>query len=385
MPERRFENGKGTALSADRAGIAGSVFFDVGFQATGEVRLLGATIGGNLTCRGGRFEQSEGFALSLDGAEIAGAAYFDGEFRATGVFRLPGASIAMLFDHAGTGPPLILDGLTGTRFGNGSACDAASRIAWLDRQPDRDLGADFKPQPWEQCAAVLAAMGHEEDAKLVRMEKRRRMRRARLLRATTLLDKLRAHISGIFDRLLDLSIGYGWRPMRPVYALLVVWLVASFGYAALPPGIMAPTDPRLFLDPSIPAECRVDWIGLTGPVPPRPDDESRRRTLTGTPAEEPPPAWKDICGRRLPSEYSAFQPVLYALDVLLPVVDLRQERDWAPRVTDVDGKSLRPIGHDPEGWGWGYVVRAFEWFLIAFGWVASLLLAAAVSGVVRRD
>lgn len=416
----RFDNAEGDALSADGAEIGGDVFLDPGFHATGAVRLLGAKIGGDLTCRLGRFDNPGRIGLALDNAKVAGTAFFDGSFEATGELRLTGASIATVFDDAKTGPILVLDGFTWTRFGPGAACDARSRIAWLDRQPPDDLGADFKPQPWEQCAAVLAAMGHEEDARRIRMEKRRRMRRARLLRAVTPRDRARAWVGGIFDRLLDLSIGYGWRPLRPVYALFGLWLVASLAYASLPPGVMAPTDSRVFLDPSIPAECRVDWIGYSGPTPPRVDDEKRRETLSRELGAPQTLAWKDICGRRLPSEYSAFQPALYALDVLLPVVDLRQERDWAPRITDVDGNTLYPIGAPlhidhpvvsvitgavgaawskcfdglewvlglrfrPFEFGVGHLTRLFEWGLIGFGWIASLLLVAGVTGVVRRD
>jgi len=48
--------GTGTALNADGINVKGGTFLREGFHAQGEVRLLGAQIGGNLDCTGGRFE-----------------------------------------------------------------------------------------------------------------------------------------------------------------------------------------------------------------------------------------------------------------------------------------------------------------------------------------
>lgn len=76
----------------------------------------------------------------------------------------------------------------------------------------------------------------------------------------------------------------------------------------------------------------------------------------------------------MPSEYSEFEPFIYAADVALPVVNLRMEVDWAPRVVFTDGT------RDNFGW-W---VRAYEWFLIAAGWILSLLFVSAVGGGIRK-
>ncbi|MEO0908819.1 MAG: hypothetical protein AAFX96_00380, partial [Pseudomonadota bacterium] len=80
------------------------------------------------------------------------------------------------------------------------------------------------------------------------------------------------------------------------------------------------------------------------------------------------------CGSAMPSEYSEFQSFIYAADVALPVVNLRMEDDWAPRVVHTDGTS------NSIGW-W---VRTFEWFLIAAGWILSLLFVSAVGSSIRR-
>ena len=60
-------------ISADRLKTAGGVFLTNGFRAEGEVRLLGADIGGQLGCTGATFSNPTGDALSADGLKTAGA------------------------------------------------------------------------------------------------------------------------------------------------------------------------------------------------------------------------------------------------------------------------------------------------------------------------
>ena len=81
------------ALSADGAKIAGDVRLREGFRAFGEVRLLGATIGGDLDCVGGEFRNEGRDALSADGAKIAGEVGLREGFQAFGAVRLRGATI----------------------------------------------------------------------------------------------------------------------------------------------------------------------------------------------------------------------------------------------------------------------------------------------------
>ena len=60
------------AIGADGLKVKGSLFLRNGFHAEGEVRLLGATIGGNLDARGGTFKNPNGNALNADGIKVTG-------------------------------------------------------------------------------------------------------------------------------------------------------------------------------------------------------------------------------------------------------------------------------------------------------------------------
>ena len=88
-----FINRVGDALSADRMKVEGGVILVGGFRAEGEVRLLGAIIGGNLECVNGTFINPEGNALNADGVNVEGSVNLRDGFRAEGEVRLIGASI----------------------------------------------------------------------------------------------------------------------------------------------------------------------------------------------------------------------------------------------------------------------------------------------------
>jgi hypothetical protein len=59
----------------------------------------------------------------------------------------------------------------------------------------------------------------------------------------------------------------------------------------------------------------------------------------------------------------AFQPVAYTLDILLPIVDLGQEKAW-----------------QPEG-----VAQVWAWLLTGAGWVLTTAVVAGLTNAFKRD
>jgi len=96
-----FENPDGAALNADGIQVTGGVFLHKGFHASGEVRLLNASVGGNLECSRGQFENPDAYALSADRIQVTGTVFLDEKFHATGVVRLLGASVGGNLDCSG--------------------------------------------------------------------------------------------------------------------------------------------------------------------------------------------------------------------------------------------------------------------------------------------
>ncbi len=88
------------SIAADGAHVKNSIFLRSGFHAGGEVRLAAARIGGNLECDGSTFENpvrsgapGSGFALVADGAIVDGAVFLRNGFNAEGEVRLVGAQV----------------------------------------------------------------------------------------------------------------------------------------------------------------------------------------------------------------------------------------------------------------------------------------------------
>jgi hypothetical protein len=379
----QFEPAQGEALIADRAVVKGSVFLEEGFKATGEVRLLGAQIGSNLACRGGQFEPTQGNALSADGAIVKGGFFFRNLAKPVKVVSLASVVVGRLIDDENAwGSGLVLDGFTYAHLAGGAPCSARARLAWLEKQIPahrgaQDQGADFRPQPWRQLQTVLRDMGHIEDARQVAIAFENRLRQIGRIGVTpTGWNPVRA---GIFRTTANGAhwafwalAGYGYRPMRLLMWFVVVWLSCAAFYSALalpPQGVFAPSDPLVFQ--------HADYAACV------PSSDAAQTELAKTKNAAPPTVkgagnWY-LC-EKLREEYSTFSPLAYSLDVLLPLVDLGQEKAWGP---------LIPTPR--EAWyaelfavSWKHVARWLIWFETLFGWVGSLLFVAIVSGLAKR-
>ncbi len=166
--------------------------------------------------------------------------------------------------------------------------------------------------------------------------------------------------------------GYGYRPLRLVYSAVSMWFLASLLYAhAAAIGIMAPSNASIIAH----RQLHTDLLGT------KPDSgagSGADSSACGVRGEaQPANFWPNCPG--LPSEYTTFYSFAYSLDLILPLVDLQQERDWAPAVSYADehGTVRNSVA--------GQVIRAFMWFEILFGWTASLVLVAVLTRLVEKD
>jgi hypothetical protein len=81
------------ALNAEGAKISGRVFLSNALVERGEVRFLGATIGGSLECDGARLVNPKGETLDADGVRINGRAFLRNGFKSEGMVDLTEATI----------------------------------------------------------------------------------------------------------------------------------------------------------------------------------------------------------------------------------------------------------------------------------------------------
>ncbi|HET7015745.1 MAG TPA: hypothetical protein VFI65_17630 [Streptosporangiaceae bacterium] len=96
----KFANPSGYALHADALHARDGVYLDRGFEATAEVRLVGATIAGELCCTQGHFDNPSGSALNAERIK-ADDVYLDRGFRASGQVRFTDAQVSRHFNATG--------------------------------------------------------------------------------------------------------------------------------------------------------------------------------------------------------------------------------------------------------------------------------------------
>lgn len=374
----RFENPGGVALDCEALQVEADVFLREGFHAEGKVNLIRAHVQGHLICQEGRFDSG----LATEGLRVEGALYWRGLAGFSGPLNFNDAHVGRLCDDAESwrdAKPLYLSGFRYERLDSGMS--VAERLTWLSRKVERRItpaiakildhdgntrldqpsfirGADKKqcdPQPYTQLAKVLREQGMPQGAARILEERDKRVRRASYHRAMAAQDgtfragwaaQLAALMRPI-NALFGAVFGYGHRPGRAIYWVLGLWLFATLLYAQVwAVDQMAPESAIVLTSP--------DWIAAvegyednpTGPLP-----------LT---------LWKDSPTAK---DYETFQPMLYALDVFIPLDALGQEAAWAP---------------SPVRGNWGAFGFWAKPALQVAGWIITAVGAAAVAGLVGR-
>jgi hypothetical protein len=346
------------ALNAGRIAVKGNALLNNDFAANGTVRLNGATIGGNLDCKRATFRSGSGWSIQAERSSVSGLFYFKNlRMPAEGV-DLSSARVRILVDDfEAWGEEINLGGFTYERFANSSDTDVPTqtdvqkRIAWVYKQEasghDGKPGR-FLPQPWLQLRKVLREEGHAEDARLVGIafEKRRRKR-----------GQIKGLVPRILHRFYGIFTGYGYRPIWLFYWTFGVWLVCATVYdVAARLDEFSPTNFAMYEDPA----CRHQLA-------------IAKQSAPANPVYSPP------CNMN----YPVFSPLVYSLNVLLPVVELGEEAAWTP-----NSKPFSPVWWrnlvQPFS-NWGNFVQLLIWLETLFGWVAGLLLVAVVSGLARRQ
>jgi hypothetical protein len=348
----KITNAGGRALSADRAKFTGTLFLR-GAEVTGEVRLVGARIGGNLDCVGAKITNADGKALNAGGAKVTGSFYLRQGAKIDGALDLTAAELGAINDEPACWPKkpgnLLLDRCRYGAF-TGFGISAADRIRWLALQDPAKYGREFAPSAYEKCAKVFRDMGHLADAKKILIEKEKLQRADRLKRIGNPLVKA---ATWLVDRLLGATVRYWQKPLFALWWLLGFWLfgMVVFQYAWQEDAFK----------PNNAVVLRADeWVGCSVNAKPY---AFRKDTATASQLG---------CFLAQPEAegFPKFDVLVYALDVLLPLVQLEQQVHWVP------DEDIRPIG------------RRAKWLVyieIVAGWVLSLLVVAGLSGLIKSD
>jgi hypothetical protein len=220
------------------------------------------------------------------------------------------------------------------------SCDrsAAARLAFLERMPKKY----FSVQPYEHIAKLLDQAGQDEDAKEVLIEESRRD----FEESTSWLRRQWGHV-------LWALLGYGHRKFKPLwylaYLVVVGWIVFGLGDRC---ALLGPVGEDVLVSQS--------WLAR--------DTLSRAMSLD------------EQRSLGLPPGFPPLSPLMYSLDLALPIIDLRQEAYWIP-----DPARGRVISHDT----WfgdlttARVLRWYMWAHILLGWTFTTFFIVGLTGLVK--
>ncbi|MFE6162663.1 membrane-associated oxidoreductase [Streptomyces sp. NPDC056486] len=273
----------GVALHAETLSV-GTDLRAMRLRAHGTLNLSGARIPRHVNLAYARLSHPGGSALRASSCVI-GELWLREAAPIQGAVNLRRSQLDLLHVPAEVWPTQVkLDGLAYQRLA--PHLPAERRLPLLERET-----AGYLPQSYEQLAAAYRTVGDEAAARTVQLARLRRHRR-------TLPPYAR-----IWGHLQDVTVGYGFRPMRAAGWLLVLLLIGALAFA------------------------------LHHPRPLKSD------------------------------EAPDFNPVFYTLDLLLPIIGFGQESAFAP-----------------EGW-----YQWLSYLLVATGWVLVTTVAAGITRSLSRQ
>lgn len=360
----QFINKGEVAIDAERVKVTGDVFLCEGcwrrskpieggrFRIEGNINLIGAEVGGTVKFEGASFASASASPISSDisllGATIKRELIWKKvvsprqvilDLRMARVGRLSLSSDSWLERGNLRLDALVYDQLSledaprPHMVKGGVRRDIDARIDWLRLQGDQ-----FHYQPYEQLAASLRKHGRDRDAKTVLIAKAED--RAKLTEM--------AFLERCWHWFLGLMIGYGYRPWRALLISVVVVAMGSLTFwIGHKSGIIRETKLVEYVvlgDPSSPGELRVR------------------------------------------KDYPNFNPLVYSLDLFVPLVDLRQAAYWLPSAREFGEaeKATASTGEKENVPSSVKPLRLYMWLHILAGWVLTSLLVVGLSGLVKR-
>jgi hypothetical protein len=331
------KNPDGGTVRLHQSEVGGSVRLVDGFESTGCVVLNRTVVGGRLDLGGGHFRCPRPGLYNEEGAAIrAVASTFRGGMdlgwaAITPAINVTDAVTTVLQDDPSNWPERIyIAGFTYERFdaprgdgARGRIWDWQRRLDWLRQQPEYDAG------PYEQAARVFRQHGYAHGAEQLLMKQRSDARRAE--------GRTRARVRSVIDWVFDWTVGYGYRPGRVLWLLVALLTLVTLTLAV--PGVQRTM---------------------------RASDEGVVFTIQGPLNVDDPAADIDPCGG---GRVRCFNPMLYAVDTVVPLIALEQRATWYPDRYVAGG-------------------RAVEWWLnlaTMAGWLLSSIFLLSFARLARNN
>ncbi len=347
---------EGFAVEANSVTVGGDVALRHA-TITGSFDLQTARIGGDLDLSGATLSAG-GMALNLNRTKVVAAFFLRQGALVRGTLSLAGAELGAMLDEPASWPAtgdLVLNRCLYGAF-LGAAADAPTRLDWLARQTPSRWGEYFWPQPYEQLAKVLREMGHDDDARVVLMEKERLSRRSRRERTAS---PVRRGFLLVTDTFLGLTTGYGRMPLLALVWMTVLWALGAMLYTHLETvGALRPYSAVILRTP--------EWVLCSVP-------QGERQYMVSLGMERDglaqPGQTQMACYLQQPEAdaFPKFNAIMLSAEAIVPGLGVGQKDIWSP-------DTRTPIG---------YFGKWFAYFQTLAGLGLGLLAVAGFSGMVK--
>jgi hypothetical protein len=368
-----------------------------GFKADKQVSFYLAHIGGDFGCGGGHFHDSNindpnSFALEVLGTKIAGYAYLGGDYDGKVIFR--NSSVDTDFDWFGVtnadkviidfswlkvqrfkddekswpkANNLNLDGFTyDVIIDTENSDNLSNRIAWLRLQPTNT----FYAQPYQQLATILRARGYEDEANTVMIEKNEVQSHSTIFLSS----------SWWWYNIFGKSIGYGYRPMRAMWAsigfIFAGWLFFTLGFNKKFRRFEDCWATQMVVELIKNGRCNCEWgrqmlVEFIAGSNYSPDGN------LFSPTDTEKAFIKE--GDKPDENYPKFNAFIYSLETFVPFVKLGVGDYWQPNANKGRLLPWREKGFLTTGG----LLRIYFWIHIIAGWILTTLLVGALTGLIK--
>ena len=384
------------ALDGVGVRVGGNLVLNEGFLSIGAVRLIGASVKGDLILAGGTFIKLREDAVIADRIKVNGIVSLD-DIAFAGWFGLNGARISG--DLLCTGTQFLTDNVTAnlaistrTAFDIELEGDSESDNTWYSRLDCEYLEVARRFR-WKNVKLTERSELNLFHAKVGRLvdEPTSWPSRGSLMLDGFIYDSIASGPLAAEERLewierASWQVGEGAKESQnlvprftaqPYEQLAKIFRATGLNEQATKVAIAKRERRRLYGDLSWwerMSSFLLKYLSGYGYRPHRALVWMGIFILLGVPVFESAyisgalvstPAGKEI----------GFNAWIYSLDVFVPVIDFSQASNWTPSV--MKGEAIS------EWWKTGYVL--YYWFHIAIGWFLSSVAVVAVTGIARKD
>ena len=372
----KFKNTFSSAFAADRIKVGGNISMNEGFVAEGRVRLLNANIGGLLNCKGGKFKK-EDYALVAEGIRVKNNVFMRYGFCAEGEVSLQGADI---------GGVLYCNGGEFKRGFNAKAAKVRNSLHWQNVKGGGTFDLSFAKadvleddeKSRENFDFLLDGFSYKQfqspgdvESRIEWLKKRPKgvefspqpfEHAAKVLFAMGKSRDAREVLFAMEQHITEEKNISRWNKFKRQ-----LWEITT-GYNYRLRRMLATSAFIVVVGATVfGAANHYGYIVPHQPVVLNLTQDQKALKDRECESKKRP---TEVVECLLP-EHPPFQPFIYSMDIFIPLFNLHQEPYWYPKPS--------ANAHI----AWRFILPVWYWFEIFMGWILTSLLVLTITGLLR--